>query len=29
MNAKNELTYVAYLLIPLLLAAAAYTNLAP
>jgi hypothetical protein len=29
MNAKNELTYVAYLLIPLLLAAAAYANLAP
>jgi len=29
MNAKNELTYVAYLLIPLLMAAAAYTNFAP
>ena len=29
MNAKNEITYVTYLLIPLLLAAAAYANFAP
>jgi len=28
MNAKNEITYVAYLLIPLLMAAAVYTNFA-
>jgi hypothetical protein len=26
MNAKNELAYIVYLVIPLLLAAAAYTN---
>jgi len=28
MNARNELTYVVWVLIPLLLAAVAYTNLA-
>jgi hypothetical protein len=26
MNAKNELTYVVFLMIPLLMGAAAYTN---